>query len=77
MSREIASKLLKPVDVISYAYFDRIGIVNETQFVFDLKLPSDFTPFNTDGEVECFYLMNIEQVSNSFLNKEIRILTKS
>jgi hypothetical protein len=25
-------------------------------------LPTDFIPINTDGEVEQFYLMNVEQV---------------
>ena len=36
----------------------------EGEFIFDIKLPSDFQPKNTDGEVECFYLMNIKQVNN-------------
>jgi isopentenyldiphosphate isomerase len=55
-------KRLKQVDSISYA-FDNKGLVNrEGEFVFDIKLPEDFVPQNTDGEVECFYLMNIDQV---------------
>ena len=58
---EIALKL-KPVDAVSYAYFDQSGILFETQFVFDLKLPLDFIPMNIDSEVECFYLMRIDEV---------------
>jgi hypothetical protein len=33
------------------------------QFCFDLELPEDFTPRNTDGEVDDFSLMPIEQVA--------------
>lgn len=39
-----------------------MGIHMEGEFIFDLKLPSDFVPKNQDGEVESFYLMNINQV---------------
>ncbi len=54
---------LKPVDAISYAYQEENkGICIEADFVFDLKIPNNFEPKNTDGEVECFYLMDIQQV---------------
>jgi 8-oxo-dGTP pyrophosphatase MutT (NUDIX family) len=54
---------LKQVDAISYAY-DGVkgGVSREGEFVLDIKLKEDFVPRNTDGEVECFYLMNINQV---------------
>ena len=32
------------------------------EFCFDLPLPVDFTPANTDGETETFYLWSIERV---------------
>jgi 8-oxo-dGTP pyrophosphatase MutT (NUDIX family) len=68
---DLASRL-KLVNAISYAYLNNKGRVNnEGEFVFDIKLPKDFVPKNTDGEVEEFYLMDIDQVINatSFVNK--------
>ncbi len=62
LTEEMASNI-KPVDAISYAYEDQDeGICIEADFVFDIKLPNDFVPQNTDGEVECFYLMSVKQV---------------
>ena len=40
----------------------------ECEFVFDLKLPLDFKPFPKDGEVECFYLMNIDEVKLNYVS---------
>ena len=56
-------KNLKQVDAISYAYDRSDGVWPEGEFVFDIKLPVDFVPQNSDGEVECFYLMSIDEVS--------------
>ena len=57
------TKNLKPVDAITYAYIKNGGCVSmEGEFVFDLKLPVDLVPRNTDGEVECFYLMSVDEV---------------
>ncbi len=54
---------LKSVNAISYARIDKNEqINNEGEFIFDIKLPLDFVPKNTDGEVENFYLMDINQV---------------
>ncbi len=59
-----ATKKLKQVDAVSYAYWgkDKKSVRMEGEFVFDIKLPKDFVPSNNDGEVECFYLMNVKQV---------------
>jgi len=61
---EELAKLIKPVDGITYAYEEENeeGVCIEGEFVFDILLPSDFIPTNTDGEVDSFYLMNVEQV---------------
>jgi hypothetical protein len=56
------SAKLKMVDAISYAYCKPNGLSMEAEFIFDLKLPADFIPKNTDGEVDSFYLMDINQV---------------
>ena len=62
MSGELI-KNLEQVDAVSYAYDRSDGVWPEGEFVFDIKLPADFVPQNTDGEVECFYLMSIDEVS--------------
>jgi 8-oxo-dGTP pyrophosphatase MutT (NUDIX family) len=59
---------LKSVNAISYAYINKYKHVNnEAEFCFDIKLPVDFVPKNNDGEVDNFYLMNIEEVNIMFL----------
>ncbi|KAJ2889479.1 hypothetical protein IWW38_004683 [Coemansia aciculifera] len=44
-------------------YFTRsgLGLQPETQYVLDLELPSDFVPVPTDGEVESFLLLSVEE----------------
>lgn len=71
---ELCSKL-KSVDAISYCFENEMGIHMEGEFIFDLKLPNSFVPKNQDGEVDSFYLMNIDQVNlkknfNFFLSFE-------
>lgn len=48
--------------VCSYTYEDEEGVFPECQFVFDLKLPTDFQPRVGDGEVQEFYFMPINKV---------------
>jgi hypothetical protein len=38
------------------------GLRNDVLFVYDLELPADVTPVNSDGEIEEFFLWPIEQV---------------
>ncbi|KAM8830979.1 thiamine pyrophosphokinase 2 [Synchiropus picturatus] len=52
----------RPVSTVSYTYVDGEGVFAESLFVFDLKLPADFTPRVGDGEVQDFYLLPIEKV---------------
>ncbi len=33
------------------------GLKPDTLFLYDLEVPADFTPRNTDGEISRFYLM--------------------
>ena len=39
------------------------GISMDTLFNYDLWLPEDFTPENTDGEVDSFVLMSLEEMA--------------
>jgi len=52
----------RAVGAISYALETSIGFRPDLIFNFDLELPEDFSPVNTDGEVEEFYLWPMEQV---------------
>lgn len=53
---------VRAVGAISYTLETRAGFRPDLIFNFDLELPADFTPVNTDGEVEEFYLWPIEKV---------------
>ena len=46
----------------SYCFEDERGIFPEVEFVYDLKLPADFQPRISDGEVEEFFCWPIEKV---------------
>ncbi|TQV83417.1 DUF4743 domain-containing protein [Denitrobaculum tricleocarpae] len=52
----------RPAGAVSYLCEWTDGLRDDVAFCFDLELPADFTPRNTDGEVEDFYLWSIEQV---------------
>lgn len=46
---------------IACRYESDEGIFPNTAFVFDLRLPLDFTPKNSDGEVEYFRLVSVKE----------------
>ncbi len=50
------------VGAITYALEDSVGFRPDLLFNFDLELPEDFSPVNTDGEVDAFYLWPMERV---------------
>ncbi len=51
------------VGLVSCRYDYRLGSNEDILYCYDLELPEDFVPRNTDGEVEQFYLMTIEEVA--------------
>ena len=51
-----------PVGAVSYRCERPDGLIDEVSFCYDLELPADFAPANTDGEVESFTLWPIEEV---------------
>jgi 8-oxo-dGTP pyrophosphatase MutT (NUDIX family) len=51
-----------PVGAVSFRCERPEGLLDEVAFCYDLELPADFTPANTDGEVESFSLWPIEEV---------------
>lgn len=52
----------RPTGAIRYLCDWTDGLRDDVLFCYDLALPEDFTPRNTDGEVEDFYLWPLEQV---------------
>jgi hypothetical protein len=54
---EALARLARPVGAIGYCFEDQWGLKPDLMFCWDLDLPEDFTPRNTDGEVESFALM--------------------
>jgi len=53
----------KPVGSVSYVMETDGGIKPDVMFCYDLEVPKDFTPENTDGEVASFHLMKVEEVA--------------
>jgi len=53
----------KPVGTITYVTDRTEGLRDDELFNFDLEVPIDFTPQNTDGEVDDFYLWPIGKVA--------------
>lgn len=51
-----------PVGGISYCTERTEGLRNDVLFAYDLEVPGDFEPRNTDGEIDSFYLWPIERV---------------
>ncbi len=51
------------VGSITYTLEASDGLKPDVQFCYDLELPEGFTPKNTDGEIEEFFLWPIEKVA--------------
>lgn len=47
----------QPVGALSYRMANAQGLRDDVLFLYDLEVPADFTPRNTDGEIEEFRLM--------------------
>lgn len=58
---ELAARA-RPVGAISYVYETPLGLRPDVLFCYDLCLPADFVPVNTDGEVHDFERRAIEDV---------------
>jgi hypothetical protein len=53
----------RPVGVISYCKEDEWGLKPDLMFCYDLEVPTDFTPRNTDGEISGFTLMPADEIA--------------
>ena len=61
---------MKQVGSLSFLREYRGKMHPETVFVFDLELPETFSPSNTDGEVESFTLVPVEEVRSLICSEE-------
>lgn len=50
------TRLARSSGAVAYGFEDAGGLHDEINFLFDLPLPADFVPRNSDGEVEEFFL---------------------
>lgn len=51
-----------PVGAVSYRMENEHGVRDDVLFLYDLDVPADFTPRNTDGEIVAFQLMTARDV---------------
>ncbi len=52
----------RPVGALSYRHEENNTLKPDVMFVYDLELPADFLPRNTDGEIAEFRLVPVEEV---------------
>lgn len=61
MSSALADRAI-PVGAVTYCRASDRGLKPDVMFCYDLELPDDFVPRCTDGEVETFYRLPVEEV---------------
>ncbi len=69
IEKSIASSA-KNVGIIRYRHEYKLGGSEDIIYCYDLQLSEDFVPRCTDGEVEEFYLMDIEEVIELVKNSD-------
>lgn len=59
---EALARTARPAGLVSYVMENEEGIRNDVLFVYDLAVPAAFSPRNTDGEIDDFFLWPVERV---------------
>jgi isopentenyldiphosphate isomerase len=62
---EEVARTAHAVGTISYCHQLEDGLKPDQQFCYDLELPADFVPRNTDGEVESFELWPVARIAET------------
>ncbi len=52
----------RPVGTVSYCVESNKGLKPDTLYCYDLEVPADFVPVCSDGEVESFQLLTVDEV---------------
>lgn len=60
---EALARRAVPIGAITYCMEAEDGLKPDVQFCYDLELPADFVPRNTDGEIDEFMLWPIAKVA--------------
>ncbi|KAJ9600395.1 hypothetical protein L9F63_009323, partial [Diploptera punctata] len=68
---ELIAKL-RPAGSVSFFFESERGLFPNTEFVFDLELPADFLPSNSDGEVETFELLPANEALEKVFSSEFK-----
>jgi len=61
MPPELADRAV-PVGAVTYCRDSERGLKPDVMYCYDLELPEDFEPRCTDGEVEAFYRLPVEEI---------------
>ncbi|ORX86951.1 hypothetical protein BCR32DRAFT_228392 [Anaeromyces robustus] len=67
------SKQVVPSGAITYISVEKRGISTDSQYVFDLKLPTSFKPKPNDNEVEGFHLMEFDEIIKRLKKNEFKV----
>lgn len=63
---DLADRLIdrcRPAGALTYCFENDKGLKPDTLFIYDLELPPDVIPRNTDGEIEDFRLMPVAEAA--------------
>jgi len=63
---------LKSAGCVSFFFESERGLFPNTEFVYDLELPPDFVPNNSDGEVETFELLPVSECLERILSPHFK-----
>ena len=63
---------LKSAGCVSFFFESERGLFPNTEFVYDLELPADFVPSNSDGEVEEFELLPVSECLERVLSPHFK-----
>lgn len=66
---DILDNHLIPTGMISYRYQTSKGLSTKLLNTFDLELPTDFVPVNTDGETSDFILLDLQTILKKIENE--------
>ena len=76
MAKELAMNM-RPDGSVSFFHQSERGIHPNTEFVFDLEVPETFHPGNTDGEVDDWKLVPVEEVLDIISSDEYKITSSA
>lgn len=65
---EDLARQAQSVGTVSYMMETDGGLKPDVMFCYDLEVPKEFVPNNTDGEVASFHLMGVEEVADIVKN---------